>query len=489
MLLVVSLDSESQNWLDEQLDSGALPNLSHLARIGTRVPVASVALAGVAYPTLYSGLRPAQHGLHFPVEWSPNEQRVCPWSHAATTPSVFERADGAGARVVVLDPPECPPQHLTHGFAASGIQFRSRVLLPSWSSAPARHALLSSLVKSAPRADEVFGRPSESDLASLQRALLGGPARLAAASLEFLRADPPDCLWVTCCGMHVAAHQFFDLGLLPDSDARRQLETTRLAVARGYDAMLGDVLSALPAGSDVVVFYAKGMDRTNGWVDLLPAMLSSVLGGAREAAEPVSRLRQLVPRSLRSRVATLLSDDMALSVMARLSTPRADWSRTRAFVLPSDGPGFIRFNLSGRERHGIVPEAERRALTEEIRAGLASFTDLDGEPCVQSVREPEELYGMGTHITRFPDLLVFWNQKPTLRGGGVRSPKFGEFRRVGVSTGRSGNHAPGSFALLVPGRSQVTSSAIIQPEDIPATLLSALGLPHNDLPGQSRLRR
>ncbi|MEQ1907502.1 MAG: hypothetical protein ABMA15_01680 [Vicinamibacterales bacterium] len=335
----------------------------------------------------------------------------------------------------------------------------------------------------------MFGLPDLAGLAQLRRALTGAPARLATASLDVLQGDPPDCLWINCCAMHVAGHQFYDLGLLPDGDARRQLETTRLDVARAYDVMLGELLEVLPAGSDIIIFYAKGMGPSNGWVDLLPAMVTAVLGGTRAADAPVSRFRQLVPRSLRSAVASLLSDDTALELTARLSTPRVDWTRTRAFVLPSDGPGFIRFNLQRRDRDGIVSEAERRELITEIREGLASFTDLDGEPCVQHVCEPEELYGSGPRLARFPDLLVFWNKKPTLLGSGVRSPRFGDFRRTGVSTGRSGNHCAGSMALLAPGRSRLNAPTRIEPEDIPATVLSALGLPHADLPGRSLLTR
>lgn len=344
-------------------------------------------------------------------------------------------------------------------------------------------------MKNSPRGDEVFGRPDLAGLAQLRRALVGAPARLASASLDFLKGDPPDCLWINCCAMHVAGHQFYDLGLLPGGNARRLLETTRLDVARAYDAMLGELFDVLPAGSDIIVFYAKGMGPSNGWVDLLPEMVASVLGGTRAADAPLSGFRRLVPRSLRGAVASLLSEDMALDLTARLSTPRVDWSRTRAFVLPSDGPGFIRFNRQGRERDGIVSDAECRALIAEIRDGLASFTDLDGEPCVLRVCEPEELYGRGPRLARFPDLLVFWNRKPTLLGGGVRSPRFGEFRRTGVSTGRSGNHCAGSMALLAPGRSRLNDTETIQPEDIPATVLAMLGVPHADLPGRSLLTR
>ena len=45
--------------------------------------------------------------------------------------------------------------------------------------------------------------------------------------------------------------------------------------------------------------------------------------------------------------------------------PPYDWSRTTAFPLPTDQHGWIRINLSGRERLGIVPpEAYEQACAE-----------------------------------------------------------------------------------------------------------------------------
>src|SRR5688572_18952308 len=125
MLLVISLDSESLSWLDEHMDSGRLPNLAQLVRSGTRFPLAPLPFEGTAYPSIYSGQRASDHGLYYPFQWSAPEQRVRVWNQWPYPPTVFERADRAGARIVVLDPPECPRLALHHGFAASGIQFRA----------------------------------------------------------------------------------------------------------------------------------------------------------------------------------------------------------------------------------------------------------------------------------------------------------------------------------------------------------------------------
>ncbi len=485
VVLVVSLDSESLSWLDEHISQGALPHLAQLLRTGQRAPLDAVQLAGVAYPTLYTGLRPASLGIYFPLQWSPERQRVRPWTDWPFPPTVLERADQAGARVVLLDPPECPPLNLRHGFAASGVQFRARILLPAWSSDPAKSARLRQVTGPVPRADEVFGQPTAAGLGRLREALVSSPARLTRAAKQALADGPPDCLWLNCCAMHVAGHQFYDLGLLNDPAERQALAGTRLEVARGYDAMLGEVLAALPAGSQTLVFFAKGMGPVIGWVDLLPAMLARILGDRTAAPTPVKLVRSLIPQAWRDALASRLSDHAVAELTARLSNPRVDWRKTRAFTLPSDGPGFIRLNLQGRERDGVVREAERAVLLEEIRAGLASFVDDTGERCVDHLCEPAELYGPGPALSRFPDLLVFWRARPTLLAQRISSPRFGEVHRTSVTIGRSGNHAPGAFVLTSGSARPLTGVA--HPEDIPATILAALGLPHHDLPGRPLL--
>jgi predicted AlkP superfamily phosphohydrolase/phosphomutase len=285
----------------------------------------------------------------------------------------------------------------------------------------------------------------------------------------------------------VGSHQFFNLATLGDPPVQKRLEQTRLDIAQGYDRMLGSVLARLPAGSKVLLFFGKGMRESYGWPDLIPEMVRRILG-EQDGTPDVTRLRSLVPQSLRRWVADRMSDTHALELMAKLWSPRADWNRTRAVCLPSDCPGFLRLNLRGREALGCVPESAREGLLEELRDGLMTFTDFDGDQCVRSVVTPEELLGPGVHIDRFPDLIVLWNSKSTLLGTGVRSSRFGEIRRQGVGTGRSGQHGPGAFALLSGGANGVTElSRNARCEDVPATILAHLGLSGIRTKGQSFL--
>ena len=69
-----------------------------------------------------------------------------------------------------------------------------------------------------------------------------------------------------------------------------------------------------------------------------------------------------MPSATRARasIANALPRRAILEVISRLEVRASDWSQVRAFTLPSDGVGYIRLNLCGRERNGVVHDAEVR---------------------------------------------------------------------------------------------------------------------------------
>jgi hypothetical protein len=392
--------------------------------------------------------------------------------------------------MVVIDPPESVPQPVRHGFMASGWQFRERVMLPGWVTECDAARELHRRFGESPRTAETFGRPTTEWLLGIYRVLREAPERLLRAAEFFLENDVADVLWISFVGLHLASHQFFDVSTLDSApiaaEDRKCLRNALADLICKYDAVLGRILERLPARSEVLVFCSKGMGPVVGWVDLLPEMLRRVLGAA-PVANPVSSLRGRVPRQWRERVAGLMSDRMARELAAKLSTPRADWSCTRAFVLPSDSPGWVRLNLRGREKLGVVSPDEEAALCDEIAAGLSGFTDLDGEPCIRAIVRPREILGDGARLEAFPDVVVQWATKPALHGRGVRSARFGEIlRNSSRLTGRSGDHTEGAWVVTA-GRGEGLAGRRAEQYDIPVTVLSSLGLPHDDLPGQSLL--
>jgi predicted AlkP superfamily phosphohydrolase/phosphomutase len=247
------------------------------------------------------------------------------------------------------------------------------------------------------------------------------------------------------------------------------------------DAALGRIVEALPPDADLVVFSGLGMTAETSRQDILGSMLAAVLDG-RQDADGSGRawdFRGRIPKSLRARVADLLPDRVATSIAAALELRGVDWSSTRAFVLPSDTIGYIRFNVRGRERQGIVDGDDMDGLAEEIRAGLGEFTFPDGSPATAAVERRADVWPDGPCATQLPDLVVRWAQKPARPREVFTSRSFGTVQRRGAGSGRSGNHNADAWALLRPGAGRVASVAHpASVVDLAATALGRFGLDH-----------
>jgi predicted AlkP superfamily phosphohydrolase/phosphomutase len=87
--------------------------------------------------------------------------------------------------------------------------------------------------------------------------------------------------------------------------------------------------------------------------------------------------------------------------------PAYDWSKTRAFSLPTDQYGWIRINLSGRESQGIVPLDEYDDLSEELKQTLLSLVSEKGELLVEEVRRTA-VDAAAARVNPLPDLVVHW---------------------------------------------------------------------------------
>lgn len=509
MLAVLQFDSASVRVLERLLQAGKLPTLAALRERGTWHALDTPAehFAAGAFHTLYSGVELGDHGLFYPFQWAPGEQRVRYMSAFGAPAPVWERLAGAGLRTLAIDPYEGRPPGpgaAEGSVLVSGWQLRDRVVLRPWSRPAGTRERLERLFGPAPATEEVFGRPAATELLRLRRELIAGPGRVADAAVQLLREQDFDLAWLTFSSAHVAGHQFWDLSQLatpPAPDVAAVLGDAldgAGALAEVYaavDAAFARVLAALPGDADVLVVSPVGMDVNSSRADLLPEMLAAVLGrgpgapaAGDEAAGAIWRLRAALPTNLRAQVAGALPDRVTLELTARLELRGMDWASTRAFAQPADNQGYIRLNLRGRERDGIVEPAEADALMTQIAAGLGSFRDPDGEPCVAAVDRVAERYP-GTGTTRLPDLVVRWTQRDAVGLGHVRSEAFGEVRRRGAASGRSGNHTEGdAWALAVPGAAQ--HAALTRPprlSDVAATAAALLLGGDGALPGRPLL--
>jgi predicted AlkP superfamily phosphohydrolase/phosphomutase len=318
---------------------------------------------------------------------------------------------------------------------------------------------------------------------------------VAAAAVDLLAGEPYDLVWLTFSAAHLAGHQFWDLSQLAEAPARRERALLASALADVYEAVdraCGRVLGALAPATDVIVASAVGMDVNSSRADLLPQMLAAVLAGgplpAGGDAGAIWRLRAAIPPRARGAIARGLPDRMALELTARLELRGIDWARTAAFAHPADNQGYVRLNLRGRERDGIVAEADAGELLTVIADGLATFCDPDGRPAVARIDRVAERYD-GARAGQLPDLVVQWSERPATTLTGLHSARFGDVLRRGTGSGRSGNHTAGdAWAVVVPGVS--APRAPTRPPrlaDVARTIAAVCGVDGEGLAGEPLL--
>jgi predicted AlkP superfamily phosphohydrolase/phosphomutase len=502
VLAILQFDAASASLLDKLLTDGRLPVLAGLRQRGVwhDLDAPATQFAAGAQHTLYSGVELGDHGLFYPFQWSPADQRVQYMTAFDAPAPVWERLGRRGTRTLAVDPYESrPPNDPPPGTLVCGWQLHDRVVLRKWSSPDGANRRLERLFGPPRPVDEVFGRHTVGEMLGLRRRLLGAPARVAEAAALLLGEQAFDLAWLTFCAAHVAGHQFWDVSQLDpaelDPASERVLGGTLEQVYQAVDAALGRVIAELPPGSDVMVVSPVGMDVNTSRADLLPEMLRAILDPAALSADrpagssSIWRLRAALPSGLRARVAAALPERAALDLTARLELRGVDWSSTRAFAHPAENQGYIRLNLQGRERNGIVAPGEADDLMDEIAAGLRTFTDLDGAPAVASVDRVADLFGTGTRAHLLPDLIVRWTDRPATKIRGVRSDRYGTVLRHGVGSGRSGNHTEGdAWALVVPGNSRpLEPTRPPRVEDIAATAATLTGADTTGMAGEPLL--
>lgn len=494
MIAFLNFDAASVEVLERLTGEGRLPTLSSLLERGTRIELDSPArrFAAGTYHSLYTGLDVPRHGLYYPFVWSAGEQRARPAGDFAAPAAIWERLARAGRRCLVVDAYEGLPPRELDGTFLGGVQLTNRVVMPPASRPRHTRRRVLAAIGAAPRVDEVFGTPTPSALRRMRRHLLAAPGRCADAATTLLARERYDLLWLSFAASHIAGHQFWDVRRALGDPGADGLAGTIDEVYVAVDRAIGRVLDVLPEDADVIVFSALGMSDNTSQVDLLAGLLDAVLaGGVRRgdggARNPLWRLRSSVPTSVRGALAAALPRRLVLDLMSRLEVRASDWRDVRAFALPSDVTGYVRVNLRGREREGVVEPEQLGALCDELAAGLPTFATPDGEPAVAFVERVDEVLEDAPMRDRLPDLIVHWGPAPATAMPFLCSPTFGEVRRQGLGSGRTGNHTADAWAVLVPGASRLRPAGRAAVVDLPATALATLGVDPQGLDGQPLL--
>lgn len=439
---------------------GKLPRLKSLLDAGAAwatLETTAALLHVSAWPSLYTGTGPAKHGVYYTFQPSPGVQgykRFSPGIYGESC--VWRTLSEHDRRCVVFDAPYSEPEAQFNG-----------VQIIDWG-AWAQYLGPRSVPKKA--LDELRRECGDYPL-GLEAHNLGlvgwGAADMEQRLVRSIRAKGDAIQWLmqheswdfffaVFGETHPAAHYCWPQDSHDAADAPQLL-----SVYQALDAAIGDIVDR--AGADTAVFVVSGDGvgpNYSGW-HLLPTVLerlgylakpASADGGSKPAQDapkrkfdPVKALRDLIPIDFRKALARRLPTKLRDSLAQRVDTADIDWSRTRAYCLPTDLEGYIRINLRGREPQGIVePGAEFRAACEELAAALATLKNpRTGRSAVHDVVIVDDVLA-GPRRAQLPDLIVRWQDDAEITS--LESPAIGTVSGPSPD-GRTGTHRPPGFVL------------------------------------------
>lgn len=474
-LLLIGLDAADPLLIDRWTGDGTLPNLEALRRAGTSGRLASSAryLTGSPWPTLYTGQPPSGHGIYHDFQWRHAEMAFAAPDRSWISATPFWRHLGDDVFAIACDVP-----------MGLGVEPFNGVEISGWAAhdslAPAESHPADLLAEVRRRfgewhpAPEAYGPSPVADLLALRDDLIDGTRRSTDLALWLMKEQPWNLAIVGYGALHRGGHRLFSrasiVGPVAEDEGVRFDRCLRdLYVAA--DQAVGRLVDAAPDAT-VIAFSAHGMMANTARVDLLDDMLSRVLAGRADATPQrgwMRRLGEAVPLKLRRAVAARTPLAWRNRFMTMWSTGGVAWDKTAAFSLRADLHGYVRINLQGRERCGIVPPASFEELCERITRGLLSFHDAStGEPLIAAVERRDGLYPDGDARDRLPDLIVRWVDTPAETHVAVQSPEFGRVERSTpgrVPDGRSGNHRGEGF-LVARGPGIAAGASLSQPADI-----------------------
>jgi predicted AlkP superfamily phosphohydrolase/phosphomutase len=444
--------------------SSTLPNMSRVLASGPVHTLRSPAdlLTGSVWPTFYTATTPGEHGIYHHLQWDAASMRLrrvtADWLDCEP---FWAELDRRGRRVIAIDVPLLFPAHVRRGIEV--LNWGSHDTLGPLACNP--RSLEGEIWRRFgphPMGCEIPVGKSEAELTQIRDALVRGARRKGALVRFVLDREPFDFFIAAFGETHRGGHI-----LWPDGPGNDAIPVDALLdVYRAVDEALGEILTAPAlAGAGVIVFSLHGMGANTSQEHFVPRVMDLVNArfaglvsdgqgdgpGTRPPAI-VRRLRERVPPSIQNRVAHLVPVSVRDAVVNRSIVAGHDWAHTAGFDLLSDLNGYLRLNVRGRERDGIV-ERDGEIFDRYVAWVRECFTSLtiggSGERLVEDVHRTRERFS-GRRVDHLPDMVVTWSGQPP--ASRVESARIGPVTAE-RATGRSGNHRRDGFCVVsVPGR-------------------------------------
>ncbi len=423
-VLAIGIDAAESSLVQQLIEQDEMPALKALSDGGQWLRVKSPAPigSGTVWPTFITGQAPTAHGVYSEWRWQPGLMGLSRYHGRHLTPFWKDPAQ-QNARIGTFDVPFAPPIGLSEGFevsewwahdaTGSGLQAGPPEILSLVQSAPAHPLSANRFVSTTPN--------SLGDLKALSEACIEGARLRGAVARTLIKETSSQLSLIVFPEIHHAGHQMWHT-VEPNHRIYngRKLKAVEPLLKHLYRAVDSQIATLIDSGSSwnaVLVFALHGMRPALGF----PAFLGPLL-----CERGFSRIASWSSQSWEGRALSLLADvkrhspeklkRLYYKVMPTRAThkiarptmlPLYDWSKTRAFSLPTDQYGWIRINLQGRELKGIVPLDQYHDTCEQLKSLLFGLINAGGQPLVRdilsTVSNPDNALS-----NPLPDLVVHW---------------------------------------------------------------------------------
>jgi predicted AlkP superfamily phosphohydrolase/phosphomutase len=457
---MIGLDAAELSFIQRHLAS--LPRIGQALERGRLHRLRSTAgdLPGSVWPTFYTGTLPGAHGIYHHLQWDAQAMRIrrvsADWLYAEPFWYDLERR---GLAVAAIDVPMTFPSRLSRGTEI--INWGSHDELGPFGTRPGS---LGGEVRRRfgrhPMGSEIPVRKTGEQLEEIRRNLVAGAQRKGELSRWTLRQAPWDFFLTVFGETHRGGHL-----LWPESE--QEGEDALLDVYRAVDRSVGELLDALAERfATIVLFAVHGMGRNSSQDHFMPKLMDRLnarfLGGNRADGDGaatdapghqagqrsiVRLLRERLPAGLQNAIARAVPVAVRDAVVSRQVSAGHDWARTPGLALLADLNGYLRWNLRGRERRGMLaPDGpEHMRYVEGLTLELLELRVETGRPLVADVRFARDDFP-GPRSQHLPDAIVRWSGGAPVAQ--VRSERLGELTAL-PSTGRGGNHRPEGFCVVI----------------------------------------
>lgn len=460
-LLMLAIDAGDIRFIRESLQD--LPTLRRLLGEGEFFPLQSTAniTSASVWPSFYTGKMPQEHGITHHIQWDANAMRMRrlsrEWFWSEPFWSVLERE---GLNVCTVDVPFTYPGNLTLGTEI--INWGSHDLMGRFEGSPSKVArAIRRRFGKHPMGYEIPVNKSAQEIRILYEQLLSG-ARLKGELLQWLMHNVEWDFFLGVFGeCHRGGHILWPDPEDPDSPIP---EGALLKVYRQIDASIGSIIDSVDRRTtNVVVFSLHGMRSNFSQEHFTRRIMDRINAGFMAAPDPgsgltsappkaqsglIRKLRESIPAKLQYAAARAVPVGVRDWVVDREVTGGVDWSRTRGIALRSDVHSFVRFNIVGRERDGVLVRGtdEHRNYRDWVKRNFLALKECGThEPIVEDVLQMDEVLH-GARRDLMPDLIIRWAHRP--RASRIYSDELGELAAE-PETGRTGEHRVEGFAVLL----------------------------------------